>query len=234
MKPVNFFFIASAILATPSARAANIIDSIYGAGAGSFEAPVPAFTTFATYQVGSTAIAGWTVNTVNIDWVKDSVWNASNGHYSIDMNGTNLPSGTPSSPGGIQTMITTTVGSTYRVTFDISGFVSEGNATNPKVMKTVAGGITTVHYFTATQSYTQPFSLPFALNWSTRSFDFVATSASSTVSFVSLVSNDGSAMLLDNVVIEAVPEPSAVLLVAAGSMSFALRRRRQIPSAAAL
>ncbi|MEO5713742.1 MAG: choice-of-anchor C family protein [Luteolibacter sp.] len=228
MKPAKLLLITSVMLAAPSARAANIIDSIYGVGAGSFELPGFTGPTFATYASGSTAITGWTVNTVNIDWVKNSVWNASNGSYSLDMNGT------PGGPGGIQTVITTTIGSTYRVSFDIAGYLTAGSNTNPKVMKTVAAGITTIHYLTATQSYTQPFALPLAVTWSTRTFDFVATSTSSTVSFVSLVAGDGSAMLLDNVSIEAVPEPGATALVGAGAFCLILRRRRQIPPSLAL
>jgi len=228
MKIAKLLFVTFVMLVPPSVRAANIIDSIYGIGAGSFEVPGFSGPTFVTYAAGSTAITGWTVNTLNIDWVKNSVWNASNGSYSIDMNGT------PGGPGGLETVIPTTIGSTYRVTFDIAGYLTAGSNTNPKVMKSVAGGITTIYNLTATQSYNQPFSLPLAVNWSTRSFDFVATSMSSKVSFVSLVANDGSAMLLDNVSIEAVPEPGAAALLGAGAFCLILRRRRQIRFSPAL
>lgn len=228
MKSTKLFIFLSLIMASPTVRSANIIDSIYGVGAGSFELPGFSGPTFATYNAGSTAITGWTVNTVNIDWVKTSVWNASNGNYSIDMNGT------PGGPGGIQTVISTTVGSTYRVSFDIAGYLTPGSNTNPKVMKTMAGGITTLHYLTATQSYSQPFALPLAVTWSTRSVDFIATSNSSTVSFVSLVATDGSAMLLDNVSIQSVPEPGITVLIAVGVAGLVMRRRRQIRSLPAL
>ncbi len=217
------------VLALPSARAANIIESIYGIGAGSFEIPGHNGPTFQTYQAGSMAISGWTVNTVNIDWVKDSVWNASHGDYSIDMNGTNLPNGTPSSPGGLQTVIPTTAGSTYRVSFDIAGFVTAGNTSNPKTMNVIADGATNSFSLTTTDTFVAPLTLPLTVTWTTRSFDFTATGPSSIVSFVSTVSNgDGSAMLLDNVVIEAVPEPSAIFLLATGVMASATRRRRAL------
>ncbi|MEO5913394.1 MAG: DUF642 domain-containing protein [Luteolibacter sp.] len=221
----QLLFVLSA-LCLPNLHAANIIDQIYGPGAGSFEVPDPSIGTYATYQSGSTAITGWTVNTVNIDWVRDSIWNASNGHYSIDMNGTQ-PNNQPSLPGGIQTMIPTTAGSTYRVTFDIAGFVSAGNTTNPKTMNVTAGGITTSFSLTTTNIYSGTLVTPLALNWTTVVFNFVATGASSVVSFVSTVTNgDGSAMLLDNVVIEAVPEPASSVIFGIGVAGLALRRRR--------
>ncbi|MEO5716293.1 MAG: DUF642 domain-containing protein [Luteolibacter sp.] len=231
MNPPKFTFLLLTVICLPAARAANIIDTIYGIGAGSFELPGHNGPTFLTYQEGSMAINGWTVNTVNIDWVKDSVWNASDGHYSLDMNGTNLPNGTPSSPGGIQTVIPTTLGSTYRVTFDISGFVSAGNTSNPKTMDVTAGGV--INSFSLSfidpgpSVYTGALVTPLSLSWSTRTFEFTATGSSSIVSFLSTVSNgDGSAMLLDNVVIEAVPEPSSLVLLAGAALGFTMRRRR--------
>ena len=222
----KILLIASTALCASNVHAANIIDSIHGIGAGSFENPGHTIPTFETYQAGSTAITGWTVNTTNIDWVRKSVWNASQGNYSLDMNGT------PGGPGGIQTVIPTTAGSTYRVTFDIAGFLTAGSSTNPKVMQTSAGGVDTLFSLVATESYSQPFTLSLAVTWSTRSFNFVATSASSTIVFTSLTANDGSAMLLDNVSMEAVPEPTAAALLGAGMIGFALRRKRQFRSPA--
>jgi choice-of-anchor C domain-containing protein len=224
---VSRFFLLVLPLCLAQVRGANIIDTIYGVGAGSFELPGHAASLFATYQAGSTAITGWTVNTVNVDWVKNTVWNASQGSYSIDMNGTNLPNGTPSSPGGLHTVIPTTTGSVYRVTFDIAGFVSAGNAINPKTMSVTAGGVTLPFSLTTTNIYPGALTLPLVLNWQSRTFDFTATGPSSVVSFLSTVTNgDGSAMILDNVVIEAVPEPSALALLGFGALGLVLRRRR--------
>jgi choice-of-anchor C domain-containing protein len=211
-----------AILCSPAVFAANILDSIYGIGAGSFEIPGYTGPLYLTLANGSNYIRGWTVNTSNIDLVDYQVWTPSNGQNSIDMNGT------PGGPGGIETMITTTIGATYRVTFDIAGFTSPDNLTNPKTMETTAAGVTTQFSLTTTDSFSQPFALPLAVTWHTRTFDFVATSSSSIVSFVSTVSTDGSGMLLDNVSIEAVPEPSTMAIIGLGTAGFALRRRRNV------
>jgi choice-of-anchor C domain-containing protein len=212
--------IVPAVLCSPAVFAANILDSIYGIGAGSFEIPGYTGPLYLTLANGSNYIRGWTVNTTNIDLVDYQVWTPSDGQNSIDMNGT------PGGPGGIQTVITTTIGATYRVTFDIAGFTSPDNLTNPKTMETTAAGVTTQFSLTTTDSFSQPFSLPLAVTWHTRTFDFVATSSSSIVSFVSTVSTDGSGMLLDNVSIEAVPEPSTMAIIGLGATVFALRRRR--------
>ncbi|MEO7100831.1 MAG: choice-of-anchor C family protein [Luteolibacter sp.] len=224
----KILIIASAALWGPSAFAANIIDSIYGVGSGSFENPGHTIATFETYQAGSIAITGWTVNTVNIDWVSSNLWNASDGNYLIDMNGD------PGDAGSFQTVIPTTIGSTYRVSFDISGFVTPNSSSNPKTMETQAGGVTTFFSLDVSVStFPEPYALPFTLPWTSRSFDFVATSTSSTVIFASLIPNEGSGMFLDNVSIEAVPESSSVALLAAGAVGLALRRKRQIPAAEA-
>lgn len=72
----------------PLADAANIIDSIYDIGAGSFENPDPNLTNFATLEQGSTDITAWTVGQGSIDWVRSNIWTAADGSYSLDMNGT--------------------------------------------------------------------------------------------------------------------------------------------------
>jgi hypothetical protein len=151
-----------AILCSPAVFAANILDSIYGIGAGSFEIPGYTGPLYLTLANGSNYIRGWTVNTSNIDLVDYQVWTPSNGQNSIDMNGT------PGGPGGIETMITTTIGATYRVTFDIAGFTSPDNLTNPKTMETTAAGVTTQFSLTTTDSFSQPFALPLAVTWHTR------------------------------------------------------------------
>lgn len=220
MKRKNFLFAVSTFLSTPCAFSANIIDIQYGAGAGSFELPGHTGPLFVTLETNSSDISGWTVNTTNIDWAKATAWNPSDGNYSIDLNGS------PGGPGGVQTIVPTTVGTTYRVTFDIAAFTAPGSTTNPKTFETTAAGVTTQFSLTTTDNYSLPFDLPLTVTWSTRSFDFVANSSSSTVSFVSTVPTESAGILLDNVSIEAVPEPGSTAIAGIGVAVLVLRRRR--------
>lgn len=201
--------------------AANIIDSIYGIGAGSFELPGHAHAQYVTLSSGSTAMTGWTVDPTTIDWVKVSVWNASQGDYSLDLNGS------PSGIGGVSTIIPTTEGTTYRITFDIAAYTAPGSGTNPKTMEVSASGTTTSFSLTTTHHYTTPFALPLTVTWEERTMEFVATGPSTTISFKSTVPADQSAMLLDNVAVVAVPEPSAALVAALGLLAPLVIRRRQ-------
>jgi len=208
---------AAALICSPLAFSANIIDSIYGVGAGSFEIPGHDGPLFKTVENSSTEIIGWTVNTTNIDWAKAAVWNPSQGDYSIDLNGT------PGGPGGIQTVIPTTVGTTYRVTFDIGAFIASGNTTNPKTFETSAAGVTTQFSLSTTDTFV---TLPLSVTWTSRTFDFVAIATSSTVSFVSTVATESAGILLDNVSVVAIPEPGSMTIAALWLTLASLRRRR--------
>ena len=211
---------------SPAYAATNLIDLQYGVGAGSFELPGHSDPQYVTLPGGSAVIMGWTVGGASIDWVKTSVWLASQGTYSLDMNGTAPLPSDPPQVGSISTNISTTVNYTYRVTFDVSGYNSYGNTTNPKLLSVTAG--TVLQNVSLTSTYNGS-ALPLAITWETRSFDFVAQAGSSTtISFQSLITNNTSGMLLDNVRVElvAVPEPSPVAL-GLGVLGLAAFRRRR-------
>lgn len=216
----KLFFVLPLAFSTPASPAANIIDATYGVGAGSFEIPGYIGPLFLTLNNGSNYITGWTVNYSNIDLVPNTIWNPSLGANSIDMNGT------PGGPGGIQTVIPTTVGTTYRVAFDIAAFTATDNMTNPKTMDVTADGVTSSFSLSTTTHYDVPLTLPLAVNWQSRTLEFIASTTSTTISFTSTTATDGSAMLLDNVVVQAVPEPAASLLMLGGGALLTLRRRR--------
>ena len=226
MKIRLFILSAFSFCFSHASAAVNLIDLQYGAGAGSFELPGHSNPQYVTLPGGSAVIMGWTVGGASIDWVKTSVWVSSQGTYSLDMNGTAPIPTDPPQVGSISTNINTTAGYVYRVTFDISGYNSYGNTTNPKQMSVSAGLV--LQNFSLTSTYNSS-TLPLAITWETRSFDFVAQpGTSSTINFQSLITNNTSGMLLDNVRVElvAIPEPSSAVL-GLGALGLAAFRRRR-------
>lgn len=218
----------------PLTNAANIIDSIYGIGAGSFELHDPDTSTYLTFESGSTALTGWTVGQNNLDWVNTAIWTASDGGYSLDMNGTAPLITDPPKIGSIYTTISTTAGSTYSVSFDVSGYLSHGNTTNPKELEVSVEAVSLPNVLTEISNLDVQFTatnnnpaLPINLNWETHTFTFVATEANTRITFISRTTNNTSGILLDNVSVELVPEPgSTALLGAAGILLLSRRSRR--------
>ena len=82
---------------------------------GSFETGVGAPSSgFSTLGAVNTDITGWTLTNGTIDWIND-YWVASDGSYSLDMDGV--------TPGTIQTSapLSTVIGQAYRLSFDMAG-----------------------------------------------------------------------------------------------------------------
>jgi hypothetical protein len=96
----------------PSAASANIIDTTYGAGAGSFELGGQSGAAFDSLATGSTVITGWTVGGPGdgVDWLSQPSFNASAGNLSADLQSSFASS--------ISTVISTVIGQTYQLTFD--------------------------------------------------------------------------------------------------------------------
>ena len=163
---------------------------------------------FVTLGLGDTSINGWTVTSGSVDWI-GNYWAASEGERSLDMSG--------SVPGTItQIVLSTQVGQSYRVYFDMAG-----NPDGPPAVKTLQASVNPpllVHNFTFD---TTDKTLE-AMGWETMMFDFTATMAFTMLSFGDLTGETfGSAFgaALDNVRIVAstpVPEPSTILLLGSG------------------
>jgi choice-of-anchor C domain-containing protein len=157
-----------------------------GASNGSFE--VGTFTTdpFDTLVPGSTALTGWTVESGSIDWI-GSYWPASQGSRSIDLTGFNA--------GAISQTLTTTIGNTYIVTFDLSG-----NPAGPPTTKTLTVGATGAPTTAYTFDTAAAGNTLTDMNWAPQTYSFLATSTSSVLTFTS--TTDGFwGPALDNVTV---------------------------------
>lgn len=202
----------SALIVTP-VQAANLIQN------GSFEtATIDPGASFIGLYAGSTAITGWTVSQGTIDY-KGTLWQASEGSRSLDLSGGN--------DGGIQQTFNTTVGETYRVTFDLAG----NTFTSPTIkdMRVSAGGSSADFSFDTTGKSNSN------MGWLSKSWDFTANSTTTTLEFISL-SNSFAGPVLDNVSVIAlsspppspIPEPSSVLgLLSLGVLGIGSALKRQ-------
>lgn len=217
--PIAALVIALPLLGfTGSAANANIIDTTYGAGAGSFELGVHSGGGFDSLAPGSTTITGWTVGGPGdgIDWLNEPSFNASDGVRSID-----LQTGTASS---ISTIISTVIGQTYQLTFDSA-------AVDPLQQSgTVSAGSLISQAFVPAYSASGTFSTQV---YEAFVFEFDAIGTSTTLTFAADATCCAGATygpVIDNVSIveaTAVPGPNALLIFGLGLAGLGFARRKR-------
>jgi choice-of-anchor C domain-containing protein len=179
---------------------------------GSFEGNVD-IGSFMTLSAGSNLIPGWTVSSGSIDWI-GSYWTASDGTKSIDLAGY-FAQGLI-----VGTTFDTVAGQTYRVQFDMAG--NPYQSYDKALVAATVGGITQSFTFDqAGHSYQ-------TMGWETKYFDFIAGGSSAQLSFGDATGNADQAWgaALDNVRVDAVPEPSTLLLLGAGFAGFGIFGRK--------
>ncbi|MBI4876109.1 MAG: choice-of-anchor C family protein [Acidobacteria bacterium] len=133
---------------------------------------------------GSTHITGWNIPRGTVDYLNAAGYVCSEGRACIDLDG--------NTAGAMAQTFATTPGSAYQVMFDQAGNPDGGDKV--KRMRVSAAGQSQEFSFDATgRSWTSP-------GWSSRSWSFTASSASTTLEFASLGPAGSSyGPLLDNI-----------------------------------
>ena len=139
---------------------------------------------FQQLDAPNTSIDGWSVDAGSVDWI-GTFWPAPEGSMSIDMSGADA--------GTLSQTFDTNIGNTYTVSFLLSG-----NPDGPPAVKTLdvsATGGTVANY-----SHDTTGTDLTNMVWEPQTYSFLATSASTTLSFVSTTAGPfGPA--IDNVVV---------------------------------
>lgn len=190
----------AAILATPAA--ANLIVN------GSFETPVVPNAGFTNFPAGSTAITGWTVvgvdsAVINKNFTQSGItFQSQDGNQFIDLAGIT----SNSNASGVTQTILTVVGQTYEVSFYVG---SSTDATSnhfffPSTVDLSIAGGARVHY-------TNPVGPTNMLNWQLFVAPFTATGTTTSITFLNGSASNNFESMLDNVVVNAVPEPRTIM-----------------------
>ena len=128
---------------------------------------------FQQLDAPNTNIDGWTVAAGSVDWIGE-YWTAPVGDMSIDMSGADA--------GTLSQTFETTIGNTYTVSFLLSGNPAGAAAGSPAIKTlevTASGGTTGLYTHDTTGSDLD------TMVWAPQTYEFFATSASTTLTFTS-------------------------------------------------
>jgi choice-of-anchor C domain-containing protein len=193
---------------------------------GSFELGIngPGSGSFATIPGASlSSITDWTV-VGSVDWI-NGYWQASDGTHSVDLNGVAL--------GGVQQLINTVAGQSYRLTFDLSANPDHLDSHPDQRTLLAAAGLTNAVFTYKFDTPPGGTNTSSNMNWSSYFLDFTAIANTTLLAFNSTSGQNccwGPA--LDNVAVTAIPEAStwAMMLLGFLGVGFvAYRRKSNVP-----
>ncbi|MBS1718274.1 MAG: DUF642 domain-containing protein [Armatimonadetes bacterium] len=196
-----------AMAAFASISQANLLSN------GSFESGAFVGDAFGDMQLlgGSTTITGWTVMGDEIAWVKNGNFDnitASDGVMSLDLAGY----ANSGSQGGVQQSFATVVNQQYLVSLDLGTFSTAWG--NTRITVDAAGQNQS---FTEVPNGTQ--------RWDTHTWLFTANSTTTTLSIFETNPTGSIYNGLDNISVEAVPEPASMVALGVGVAAMIRRRR---------
>jgi choice-of-anchor C domain-containing protein len=187
LKIVTFLFVLTAF-AVLGAKANLLVN-------GSFElGPRSDGLSIEPISAGSTDIVGWVVSQGSIDWEGTDGWDACEGVYSLDLNGSDV--------GGIEQTFATVSSRVYNVTFCMAG--------NPSVSALMTMHVEAGDQFVDFAFNTSGRSRP-DIGWVTNSWSFTASDAETTLRFLSTFTGssfEGAA--LDDVVVTTASVPCEI------------------------
>ena len=217
------------LCATLPAQAANLIDTTYGAGVGSFEVGTftrrgpEGFNNFQTLDNGDPYMTGWQVGGVGVDWLQTPDYGASHGVHAVDL-GWYI-----GGAGSVSISLPTINGATYSLTFDAAAVPGYPSYTD---QGTVSAGSLSANFAAA---FSPAFDFAGQV-FQPQSFSFKAQGSTTTLVLAATAAGTSYGPVVDNVVVEfvsaPVPEPATWLLWT-GGLAVLLRRRRFSRSTAA-
>lgn len=166
-----------------------------------------------------TSLTGWRVLSNGVTYVDDSVWDASEGDRSIELNTDNVRGGI------LQRVYGFTPGYRYQFSYDVSAnpFDPNPRPKSARVNATMSGGIGGIYAYTLNNVNTATNML-----YDTVTYTFVADSTFLNLQIRSLTAGVYGPVI-DNVTVSVIPEAStwAMLVAGFGLVGLASRRRNR-------